>query len=413
MLCLFFFASISALAVQAETCKGASADAATCSSASTEGTALLQGKTKHGKVSKRSDAVRLSTDYWGFGQCDYSKTEWTVPSQWCTNGYPEWSADSGEGSDASCGLADLAGVVVGNGAEQIGCASTTVDVNGESVNAATLFPYSTIPAMGGEFNADGMKTLSVFGKPIEPTIPTYTTCANNCEGGSCDAFGIPNGGNDLAKCDFSDLANLDSACVDGVGQANVGASKGWPPGSWPSVFHGTGGTWPQSDSEPAPTCDNNKFAVDQADFDNKANIWTKELYQKFKMDVADVSVGSATPGAYMCLTDPTDDTKQIKAMMSLYHGVLAQKCGDFALIRNKVEGEDDYRYLIHFSTGPRTWSLELAQPGSLYITNANNYGGMGCAIPDGAIPIDIDLTKEVSMYDPTKDACVPYTPGSL
>ena len=102
--------------------------------------------------------------------CDYSTTTWTQPASWCTEGYPNWPT-GGTGDDASCGRADMLGVLYGNKQPLVTCASRNVKFDGDFpvkgvkpgvVKAESLFPYSEV------YNKHG-------------STSGYLTCANNCK----------------------------------------------------------------------------------------------------------------------------------------------------------------------------------------------------------------------------------------
>lgn len=88
-----------------------------------------------------------------------------------------------------------------------------------------------------------------------------------------------------------------------------------------------------------------------ADFNNYAGQWYAR-YLKLKSKTTGFSL--------LTITDPDDPTKKktIKAAMSIGHGLFNSSCGGFHLIRFKTVNLDEYKYIINFQVGMRTWSFE-------------------------------------------------------
>lgn len=172
---------------------------------------------------------------------------------------------------------------------------------------------------------------------------------------------------------------------------NVGGVAGFPPGRWPSVFHGPHGV---SDS-----CTNDKYgAVGKEGYQSLVQMWN-DLLDKYRTTLPDAY--DQGDGTFMCLKKP-DDGKEIKAVMAKGHGALSGACGDAQLIRSKLDADDGTevtRYMALMQTAPRTWSLELTAPANLYIGGRTNDGSGGCLIPDAGVPL-----SSVTAFNPIFDS---------
>ena len=154
-------------------------------------------------------------------------------------------------------------------------------------------------------------------------------------------------------------------------------------GPWVSFYHGNIGT---------DNCTTNCYP-------KGGEEWFSSRWKLWKLNL----------GKMMTLPDPTDSSKNIKAIISHGHGSFGGKCGDIALYKlvspSGVEG-----YIINLQNGPRTWSLELSQ--NSYVnsfTGGHNNDGSYAGIPVGLPLTGMDeYNKEV---DPGLDP-FDYSSGS-
>jgi hypothetical protein len=283
-----------------------------------------------------------------------------------------------------------------------------------TVAAETLFPFSSV------YNKKGMKPRK---NPVDGGHG-FLTCANNCANNqyctllmATKAFenvDLVHDCPDVSTCyPDRDMAHqitgtpTSADCCAGNSE-QVGGVAGFPPGRWPSVFHGNHGG--------ADGCTNDKFIapMNQDKYKSLVSMWNDLLpqYQTTLPDQYDKGVGT-----FICLKEPGTG-KEIKAVMAKGHGSLNGACGDAQLIRSKLGPNGEVtRYMALLQTAPRTWSLELTSPADVYIGGSSNDGSGGCLIPDAGVPLSGTTgwaqewdesgkgVMSLRMYNGTKKAC--------